>query len=92
MHVHRSQNHDGDFLPWECKFRLFEDSLIFARIIMMIFYHGNVSSDRHVGVGEDVRGGERAKLRGGVELPSGHFVISMRLFCQNYFVGYFSSS
>ena len=53
------------------------------------FYHGNVSSDRHVCVGEDVRGGEGAKLRGGVELPSGHFVISMRLFFQNNFFRYF---
>ena len=41
---------------------------------MHVSYHGNVSSDRHVSVGEDVRGGERAKLRGGVELPPAFLV------------------
>ena len=40
--------------------------------MMMMIYHGNVSSNGHVGVSEDVGGWERSKLRRGVELPPGH--------------------
>ena len=46
--------------------------IIIILIMMMMIYHGNVSSDGHVGVSEDVGGGERSKLRRGVELPPGH--------------------
>ena len=47
--------------------------IIIMIIIIIILYHRDVSSDGHIRISEYVGGGERSKLRGGVELPPGHY-------------------